>query len=286
MDIKMAQNAEPYDVNFCFPIRELSNDLVKLTPFIVRSSLLCRVTRTPSNLIRNLAYHLQPAIHADTFFALSYPHPELYTHLPFGPFPSAANFVDQLIEGRIQRDPALILFAVIDKTRAAAASGNDNEGALAGTIGFLNTSAANLCTEIGFVITLPPFQRTHVTSNAVGLLLQYALDLPSPAEGALPLGREKQGGGGLGLRRVQWQANSLNLSSIRAAERMGFKHEAVLRWDRVLREGREMGKVGNGREVAGDIGRDSVMLSLCWDDWEDGGREKVLSIMKRRQRKL
>jgi len=153
-------------------------------------------------------------------------------------------------------------------------------------MGFLNTSPANLSTEVGFAIILPPFQRTHVTSNAIGLLLQYALDPPSDSsdgDGSISFGREQRGGrGGLGLRRVQWQANSLNTASIRAAERMGFKHEAVLRWDRVLREGREKGKVGNGREVSDDIGRDTIMLSLCWDDWEGGGREKVLGVMERR----
>lgn len=28
---------EPYDLNFCFPVKELENDLVKLVPFVVRS---------------------------------------------------------------------------------------------------------------------------------------------------------------------------------------------------------------------------------------------------------
>jgi hypothetical protein len=27
--------AEPFDVNFCFPVRELENDKIKLTPYIV-----------------------------------------------------------------------------------------------------------------------------------------------------------------------------------------------------------------------------------------------------------
>jgi len=168
-----------------------------------------------------------------------------------------------------------VLFAVIDKTQSAD---SEDGGALAGTIGYLNTSSATLSTEIGFVVTLPPFQRTHVTSNAIGLLLQYALDLPdASADGSR---------GGLGLRRVQWQADSANTASIRAAERMGFRMEGLLRWDRVLRAGKENGKVGNGRSCPlgeeGDIGRDSVILSLCWDDWEGGAREKVISVMERR----
>ena len=31
---------EPYDINFCLPIRELENDRVKLTPFVVSPCLL------------------------------------------------------------------------------------------------------------------------------------------------------------------------------------------------------------------------------------------------------
>jgi hypothetical protein len=31
--------AEPYDVNFCFPVKELETDRVKLVPFIVSERL-------------------------------------------------------------------------------------------------------------------------------------------------------------------------------------------------------------------------------------------------------
>ena len=35
-------NEEPYDVNFCYPVRELESSRVKLTPFIV-SNLSIRI---------------------------------------------------------------------------------------------------------------------------------------------------------------------------------------------------------------------------------------------------
>jgi len=242
-----------YDVNFCLPVRELENDRVKLTPFI-------------------------PSVHADVFFNGSYPHPELYTYMSFGPYTAVSDLLNEFIQGRIHRSPAETLFAIIDKTRIPPSasiksdtSQVDLQKSLAGVVGFLNTSTTNLSTEIGFVMVLPPFQRTHVTTNAVGLLLHYALDLPTA--------------GGLGLRRVQWQANSSNASSIRSAERLGFKTEALLKWDRVLPG---VGKVGNGKEKRkGDpredtLGRDTVLLALCWDEWEDGGRETVRKLMERR----
>lgn len=161
-----------------------------------------------------------------------------------------------------------MLYAVIDKTHPPSAE--DGSGVLAGLLAYLNSSALDLSTEIGFVVTLPPFQRTHVTSNAIGLLLQYAL--------------EPESSGALGLRRVQWQCNSMNQASRRTAARMGFRLEGILRWERLFPQGRVLEKVGNGRDLppgtnANDLGRDTVMHGLCWDDWEQGVRDEVQAIM-------
>jgi RimJ/RimL family protein N-acetyltransferase len=164
----------------------------------------------------------------------------------------------------------MVLFAVLNKCVSNPGVLSEE---LAGIIGFLETSAANLCTEIGFVITFPRFQRTHITSNAIGLLLHFALDLPAA--------------GGLGLRRVAWKANAANAQSVRTAERMGFRKEGVVRWERALPKGKTAG--GNaisGERASGDpkrecLGRDTVLLSLCWDDWEEGGQEAVDAIMQR-----
>ncbi|KAF5369642.1 hypothetical protein D9615_010249 [Tricholomella constricta] len=186
-----------------------------------------------------------------------------------GPIPDRRRFQFLPHRNRIQPNPACVLFAVYDKTKAAETGNPD--GALAGAIGFCDASSANLHAEVAFVMISPRFQRTHVTSNAIGLLLHYTLDLPSE--------------GGLGLRRVVWKASPLNAASVKAAERMGFTKEGVLRWHRVLPEGKSMG--GNGRERrTGDpkenaLGRDTVVLSLCWDDWEAYGRDRVVAAMAR-----
>ncbi|KAF8074496.1 acyl-CoA N-acyltransferase [Lyophyllum atratum] len=232
---------EEYDVNFCFPVKDLENERLKLTPFL-------------------------PAKHLKEFFAIPSPS---YDNFPWGPYLTPEEFNSTLVENRIHPNPACVLFAVYDKTKAQETG--DVDGALAGVIGFADASADNLHAEIAFVLISPRFQRTHVTSNAIGLLLHYALDLPSE--------------GGLGLRRVVWKASPLNAPSLKAAERMGFSKEGVLRWHWVLPEGKETG--GNGRERrAGDPrrdaqGRDSVVLSLCWDDWESSGRARVDAAMAR-----
>jgi RimJ/RimL family protein N-acetyltransferase len=84
-----------------------------------------------------------------------------------------------------------------------------------GTIAYCNSSQALSTVEVGFIIILPPYQRTHVSSHAIGLMMKYALDMPKD--------------GGLGVRRVQWQAHGNNAPSIKAGKRMGFKLEGIIR---------------------------------------------------------
>ena len=125
------------------------------------------------------------------------------------------------------KDSTSIIFAIIDRTGAPSIPGLD--GALAGIVGYLNSEPMNLPTEIRSVFVLPPFQKTRVASTAVGLMLQFALE---------PM--EK---GGLGLRTVQWQIKSLNTASRRLAEKVGFRFEGILRWQRVFHEGRGKGRL-------------------------------------------
>ncbi|EAU81541.1 hypothetical protein CC1G_12760 [Coprinopsis cinerea okayama7 len=332
----MTSADEPYDVNFCFPVpRKLENERLKLVPFV-------------------------PSIHLQPFFTLCTQHPSIFTYLPYGPFHTLSS-CSEWLEHEIQQDPGRVLFAIYDKTRRqggdgspghaeeALASNDDNglstteessgnkDGAIAGAIAYINTSLPNLSTEIGCVKIFPPFQRTHVASNAVGLLLKYALELPSTSglpsqSNIVDAASRDEFQGGLGLRRVFWQANINNTASIRLSARMGFTHEAVLRWDRVLPPWKDTASsqqtfdarnaygnaesnqgstsreeiaganlyadsklkpdqqpkgVGNGHPLRlGDlrpncVGRDTVMLFLCWDDWEEGAREKVEGVMKR-----
>jgi RimJ/RimL family protein N-acetyltransferase len=154
-----------------------------------------------------------------------------------------------------------IFFAVLDLTKEV---GNKpwGEGKLAGIISLLNTDADNHSTEIGCIIIGKEFQRTHVTTNAVGLLLQWCFSI-------------------LGMRRVQWQTNSRNEPSVATAKKMHFRDEGILRWQRVLpKEQTEVGEYveGHAKEAPG---RHTVMLSICWDDWDAGVKDIVAERMAR-----
>ena len=233
---------DPYDINWAFPLYEdtLESERVKLTPFI-------------------------PSLHAQEYAAQVSARPDLHRWFPF-----ELSSLDQIltaIELRVRRNPSWILFAIIDKARG---------GALAGVIGLIKASAEHLSAEIAWLLVFPAFQRTYVTSNAVGIVLQYALELPTPPDSDPAHGTTTRRRG-LGFRRVQWTTHTSNKPSYATAIRMGLKDEGIQRWTMVLYEGMEGNGIPlrDGDPMSPRPGRHSVQLALCVDDWENGGREHV-----------
>ncbi|KAH9989526.1 acyl-CoA N-acyltransferase [Russula vinacea] len=232
---------DPYDINWMMPLYDdtLESDRIKLTPFI------------PSLYARGYADQVKA-------------HPDLHRWFPF-----KLSTLDEIltqVETFMRRYPTGILFAIIDKPR-----GN----AFAGVIGLLNSSPVNLTTEMAWVVVFPEFRRSYVTSNAIGLLLNYCLELPSSTTPGRPRG--------LGFRRVQWTAHSDNKPSLAAAKRMGFKEEGEVRWSWVLPEGAEGNGIPlrDGDPMSPRPGRHNIVFSFCADDWESGGREHVRRLMDR-----
>ncbi|KAJ4002742.1 hypothetical protein NW752_009394 [Fusarium irregulare] len=232
-------------------IRVISNAYVKLVPL-------------------DLEYHLP------TFFRLSQLCPELYAHTPWGPWNSVAELRAEFLDTEPTHDlsftnPESFAFAIIDKTRRA--SDADPDGEVAGTISFTHISLTDLSTEIGFVIILPPYQRSHVASNAIGLALEYALEMPE--------------NGGLGLRRIHWKTSTENTASRRLAERLRFDMVGTTPWHMRYVQGKRRSKIGNGKEIPPgsdpeDLWRDTVNYSLAWDRWEGFARERTAQMMIKR----
>ena len=215
-----------------------------------------------SNRVRLEVYN--PAIHAKAYWAQHESHrTDIEKYLPLS-WPDYTTFLTWT-HNFIIRDPESLLFAIIDRTKPN--DGANYEESIAGLIGYLHFSPHNLSVEIGPVIILPRAQKTFVSSNAIGLLLKHALNLPEE--------------GGLGFRRVSWTANPNNVASVRTAQRMGLTIEGVTRWSWVLPEGKDGGKSPvDGKRGQGQ-GRDSTVLSVCWDDWEAGAKEIVQKAMDR-----
>lgn len=200
-------------------------------------------------------------------------HPETYRYLAHGPF-STAEEITEAFDKVFYPDPTFCLYAIKDKTRASSpsdASSNEvTSETFAGLMSLMTASFTNASAEIGSILIFPKFQRTHVTTNATGLLLAYSFD---------PVDQ-----GGLGLRRVQWQANVENLPSVACAKRLGFQFEGIQRWQRVLPP-QKKGLVPESmeRKDGRGPGRHEAVLAICWDDWEGGVREKIQKSMELRK---
>ena len=189
----------------------------------------------------------------------------MLTYLSF-PSGETEEELRDFYEKYINSSPSDCLYAIIDKANPE----KDSNANYAGTIALSTTSPANASTEIGIMI-FPAFQRSHVSSNAIGLLLQYTLDPPSA--------------GGLGLRRVEWKCHAGNESSRRAALRMGFEFEGILRWERAFPGGAvglpvDAFEKRNG--TSGEaLGRHTAIFSIVWDEWDEK-RVKIVGIMERK----
>ncbi|KAH9947965.1 acyl-CoA N-acyltransferase [Amylocystis lapponica] len=235
---------DPYDINFAYPLHAeaLENERVRVTPFV-------------------------PAVHAKIYWETIGPlGTDIFRY--FSSFHATLPAFLTFVERQYRRQPHEQFFVAIDKTRPDPAH-PELGGSLAAILTMMNTVPQDLISEIGFIAVFPAFRHTHVARNMVGLLMRYLLELPSASPP------------GLGFRRVSWVAHPKNEPSLGLAKAMGFTREGHLRWLRVLPEalGAEGRTPREGDPLGDRKARDSVILSMCWDDWESGGKENVMAKM-------
>ncbi|KAG0706794.1 acyl-CoA N-acyltransferase [Suillus ampliporus] len=236
----------PYDINVAFPLdfMQLETPRLKLTPFI-------------------------PSIHAATYHAAIADPTHFYRYYPFSDIEEPEAYL-RFMDVFVRQNPNCVLFAIIDRTTP------DPEhpewgGKLAGTIALISYSPTNLSVEIGALCMLPAFQRTHVATHAVGILLKYCFTMPCAS----------QSESGLGLRRAYWYTHSDNEPSLRLAARMGLKREGTMRWAWVLPVEKTLGKTPRKNDLLEGLGRDTAIMAMTWEDWEGGAREIVTTQMAR-----
>ncbi|KAF7972989.1 hypothetical protein HWV62_10611 [Athelia sp. TMB] len=198
-------------------------------------------------------------LHAEPFYEGVRYHPSVFDNIPDGPFTSAQD-VKSLIDRWVNPKMGMAVFATLDISKSGSP--------LTGIIALRAASAANLGFEL-VALTLPAYQRQNMTAHAVGLILQYAF-APTPV--------------GLGIRRVfchtaiRAMDDIRNSPTVRLAEKIGFSREGVVRWHYTYPPGRS-GMPGESEDHRARA-RHAVLLSICWDDWENGGKKRVASLLQ------
>lgn len=158
--------------------------------------------------------------HAEELWQAAQGADESWTYLGCGPFPTSAAMAAYVADRAVQHDP---MFWAVRPVSTGSASG---------WLSLMDIQPANAAIELGGIWFSPRMQRTRASTEAMFLLLRLAAD-------------------DLGYRRLVWKCNALNAPSRRAAERLGFTFEAILRAHMIVK----------GRH------RDSAFFSIVESEW-------------------
>jgi len=143
-----------------------------------------------------------------------------WDYLPYGPFATEAEHAAWLRRHAAGDDP--LVFAVVEPA----------SGRAVGIATLMSIVPDQATIEIGHLWFSPALQRTPAATEALVLLLRYALDE-------------------LGYRRMEWKCDAANAASRRAAVRLGYRFEGVFFNHRVV-------KGGN---------RDTAWFSILDEEW-------------------
>jgi RimJ/RimL family protein N-acetyltransferase len=207
-----------HDLEQPFP-RPVSGDPVVNAP----SGLVPSRSVLSGNLTR--LEPLDPAVHAQELYRAGHGSAEalrIWDYLPHGPWSDEASFMAHL------RNQAADLDQIRFVVRPAAT------GVASGMASYMDINPKDGVIEIGGIWFSPNLQRTRAATEALFLLLSYAMDE-------------------LRYRRMQWRCNSLNVKSRNAARRLGFRFEGVF-YNHQISKGRN---------------RDTAWYSILDDEWPD-----------------
>jgi RimJ/RimL family protein N-acetyltransferase len=158
--------------------------------------------------------------HAAELFEAASGADESFTYMNYGPFASREVMARHVAEAAAKPDP---LFWAIRPIATGNASG---------WLSLMEIEPAHAAIELGNIWFSPKMQKTRAGTEAIFLLLKRAADE-------------------LGYRRLVWKCDWLNAGSMRAARRLGFTQEGILRAHKIVK----------GRE------RHTAMFSITADEW-------------------
>ena len=142
-----------------------------------------------------------------------------WLEMKVGPFPTESGFVEHVTE--LVADPRRAFFAVV---------GMDDQAL--GWLCLMEASAAHKTIELGYVLYAPSMQRSILATEAFYLIMCHVFDT-------------------LGYQRLEWTCTAENARSRRAADRLGFVFEGILRSKLVLK----------------GLTRDIAVYSLLASEW-------------------
>ena len=166
---------------------------------------------------------MDPTAHADDLYDASHTTDQglaIWTYLPDGPWPDRAAFASYI------RSNAGMLDRLFYALRPLP------DGKASGQASFMDIDAANGVIEIGYIWFAPSMQRTRAATEAMYLMLEYAMT-------------------GLRYRRMQWRCNALNERSRVAARRLGFRFEGIF----------------HNHMIYKGLNRDTAWYSILGDEW-------------------
>jgi len=150
---------------------------------------------------------IDPARHAAELYAASHGvagGEELWRFMAYGPWADVGAYQVWLRDCAAAHDP--LFFAIRER----------GSGRARGMASYLNIVPKNGSIEIGHIWLAPVLQRTRAATEAMFLLMRYAMD-------------------DLAYRRLEWKCNALNEASRRAARRLGFRFEGIFHQHMVVK---------------------------------------------------
>ncbi len=163
-----------------------------------------------------------------------------WAYLGYGPFAAETAMAATVNDLASSHDP--ITWAV----RPVAT------GVASGWLTLMDIQPRHAAIELGHIWFAPGMQRTRAATEAMFLLMRLAMD-------------------DFGYRRLQWKCNALNAPSRRAAERLGFTLEGVLRAQTVVKGRRRDGAYYSIVADEWPPARDALLAWLSPDNFDSAG---------------
>ncbi|MEM9031961.1 MAG: GNAT family protein [Pseudomonadota bacterium] len=173
--------------------------------------------------VEGRSMRLEPlcATHVTELYAANSEDATIWDYLPYGPFASEAGYAGWVQEVARQDDP--LFFAIREHA----------SGCALGVASFLRINPEAGSIEVGHINMSRRLQKTRAATEALVTMIAWGFEA--------------------GYRRFEWKCNALNLSSRRAAQRLGLSYEGIFRQASVVK----------------DHNRDTAWFAAIDQEWEE-----------------